>query len=226
MADDAMWWVEQRFPGRASVVDIGRDGGTGLRLHTEPGDSYVEGSGSNERNDVAFQNTDGVQGRDQWWAHSILFPDDFAIPPMDYSWTVVFDFHNSGNWGGQANFHVFVTQDGLLTFRGHGGPEVVWDGIGNQYSYGADIGPMERNVWYDFVYHVRWSAYSDGFFQAWVNGKQVLDHSGPTLYEGQSVFLKLANYHSAFGKASSVIHDRVIRGTNADAVSLTPLEGR
>ncbi|MFL6579427.1 MAG: hypothetical protein ACJ8G2_01690 [Burkholderiales bacterium] len=48
-------------------------------------------------------------------------------------------------------------------------------------------------------------AYSDGFFQAWVNGKQVLDHSGPTLYEGQSVFLKLANYHSAFGKASSVI---------------------
>lgn len=157
MADDAMWWVEQRFPGRASVVDIGRDGGTGLRLHTEPGDSNVEGSGSKGRNDVAFQNTDGVQGRDQWWAHSILFPDDFAIPPMDYSWTVVFDFHNSGNWEGQANFHVLVTQDGLLTFRGHGGPEVVWDGIGNQYSYGADIGPMERNVWYDFVYHVRWS---------------------------------------------------------------------
>jgi hypothetical protein len=39
------------------------------------------------------------------------------------------------------------------------------------------------------------------------------------------VYLKLANYHTAFGQSSSVIHDRVIRGTTWQAVSLTPLEG-
>lgn len=225
-SDDDVWWVEQKAPGRAVVVNVGRDGGTGLRLHTEPGDNNVAGSGTNERNDVALQYTDGVQGREHWWAHSILFPDDYAIPPLvpPGSFAVVFDFHHTGNQGGQANFHIFVEPGGILTFRGHGGPFVA-DYLGNQYSYGAAIGPLVRNVWYDFVYHVKWSWNSDGFFKAWVNGVLKLDHRGPTLYHGSGVYLKLANYHTAFGQSSSVIHDRVIRGTTWQAVSLTPLEG-
>jgi len=52
-----------------------------------------------------------------------------------------------------------------------------------------------------------------------------LDFVGPTLYAGQGCYLKLANHHTATGKASSVIHDRVIRGTAQTDVSLTPLEG-
>jgi hypothetical protein len=51
-----------------------------------------------------------------------------------------------------------------------------------------------------------------------------MDYSGPTLYPGQGCYLKLANYHTPFGKPSSVIHDRVIRGTAAGAVSPVPLE--
>lgn len=78
------------------------------------------------------------------------------------------------------------------------------------------IGKIVRNAWYDFVYHVKWSSGSDGFFNAWVNGVQVLAHTGPTLYEGTDgttlgCYLKLANYHDAFGQPTSVIHDRVIR---------------
>ena len=61
--------------------------------------------------------------------------------------------------------------------------------------------------------------------KAWVNGVLKLDHHGPTLYQDYGVSLKLANYHPAFGQSSSVIHDRVIRGTTWQAVSLTPLEG-
>ena len=57
------------------------------------------------------------------------------------------------------------------------------------------------------------------------NGVLKLDHRGPTLYAGQGVYLKLANYHSAFGSPSSVIHDRIIRGTTWRDVSLTPLQG-
>ena len=78
-----MWHVEQKAPGRAVVVNVGRDGGTGLRLQTEPGDNNVAGGGANERNDVALQVTDGVQGREHWWAHSIWFPDDFADLPQN-----------------------------------------------------------------------------------------------------------------------------------------------
>ena len=45
-----------------------------------------------------------------------------------------------------------------------------------------------------------------------------------TLYSGISCYFKLANYHSATG-ASSVIHDRIVRGASAAAVSMTALEG-
>ena len=224
-SNDGKWWVEQKAQGRAAVVNVGRNGATGLRLHTEPGDTNVSGSGTNERNDVALQVTEGVQGREQWWAHSIMFPDDFAIPPAQPgSFATVFDFHHTGGQAGQPNFHILVNPGGLLTFGGQGGPTVVQSG-GNQYSYGADIGPLVKNVWYDFVYHVKWSENSDGFFKAWVNGVLKVDHQGPTLYQGLDVYLKLANYHSPVGQASSVIHDRVIRGTTWQVVSLTPLEG-
>lgn len=226
ISDDGMWWVEQKTPGKAVVVNIGRDGNPGLRLHTDPGDTNVSGSGNFERNDVALLYTDGMQGEEYWWAHSVLFPDDFAIPPWELptARAVVFDFHDTRNQGGQANFHVVVEPGGLLAFRGHGGPSIVV-GEPNQYSYGADIGALQTNTWYDFVYHVKWSAYGDGYFQAWVNGVKKLDHYGPTLYEGYGVYLKLANYHTALGKSSSVIHDRVMRGTTWQAVSPTSLEG-
>ncbi|OGG57073.1 MAG: hypothetical protein A3F84_04570 [Candidatus Handelsmanbacteria bacterium RIFCSPLOWO2_12_FULL_64_10] len=213
-----------KVAGRATTVDIGRDGGTAVRLHTEPGDDNVVGSGAMERNDLWLSETESdiFEGREQWWAHSILFPDDFAVPT--WHMYVVFDFHNSGN--GQANFHVNF-ENGVLIFRGYGGQNVN-DGL-----YKATIGTIQKNVWYDFVYHVKWSSGPDGYFDAWVNGVKKLSHRGPTLYAGQRAYLKLANYHvpvcnpypGCTGPASSVIHDRVVRGTTPQSVSLGLLEG-
>ena len=93
---DGVWYVEQKVPGRAVVVNVGRDDGTGLRLHTEPGDNDVSGSNAYERNDVALVPSDayGMQGMEQWWAHSVRFPDDFAIPSSG-SPAIVFDVHDT-----------------------------------------------------------------------------------------------------------------------------------
>ena len=228
-SDDHIWWVEQKAPDRAiGVVVAGRNG---LRLHTEPGDTNVSGSGASERCDVALRNgQERHQGDEDGWAHSILFPDDYAIPPVGH-WASPFCFHDlplptDTRVSGQANFHLFANPGGLLTFRGNGGP-VIDDGSGNQYTFvqDKDIGVLVRNVWYDFVYHVRWSSGADGFFKAWVNGAKKLDHKGPTLYTSCAAYLKLANYHSAWGSPSSVIHARVLRGKTPQSVSLTPLEG-
>src|SRR5438132_1531789 len=83
--------------------------------------------------------------------------------------------------------------------------------------YSIAIGPITKNVWYDFVYHVKWSSGSDGLFQAWLNGKQVMNYSGPNLYVSQSCYLKIANYHTALGVPVSVVHSRVVMAhTQAD----------
>ncbi|MBC7773637.1 MAG: heparin lyase I family protein [Pyrinomonadaceae bacterium] len=221
-SNDERWWVEQKAPGRATVVNVGRDGGTALRLHTEPGDTNVAGGGTNERNDVALQYAEGVRGRTQWWAHSILFPDDFADLPQNeggtWNWGSLMNFHDDagGPTKGPAQLLFYPTG---LHYQIYGGNQ------GNPSLSEYPVGPITRGVWYDFVIHVRWSPEADGFYRVWLNGKRVFQHTGPTLYYGSGVYLKLANYHTTFGRSTSVIHDRVIRGTTWQAVSLTPLEG-
>jgi len=86
---------ESKVSGRASITNIARDGGTAVRLHTEPGDNNVVFSGAMERNDLWLSQkaSDGYEGHEAWWAHSILFPDDFTVPTWQAY--VVFDFHNT-----------------------------------------------------------------------------------------------------------------------------------
>jgi hypothetical protein len=214
---DCQLWEQAKVAGRASLVTVG--GVNAVRLHTEPGDDNVAGSGSNERNDLSSSQatTDGYEGREHWWAHSVLFPDDYVDPPestaSSWNFGAIADFHNTTNGSGQANFQVIAMPATAISADRP-------TGLSFQVSHGNQtsptqvtypIGPVVRNQWYNFVYHVKWSSGSDGFFDAWVNGVQKMSYRGPTLYTGQGVYLKLANYHTAFGQASSVVHARVIR---------------
>lgn len=205
------------LPGRASIVPGGRYGPTSLRLLTLPGDINVFGSGLAERTDMALSQaaTGCYEGREQWWSHSIMFPDDYMPPPAN-GWGVVLDFHHTGGTG-QANFNIDAMPDPIgLRLRGYGGATP------DSGEYGVVLGPIARNVWYDFVFHVKWSSGPDGFFEAWLNGVEKLSHAGPTLYAGLGCYLKLANYHTSSGLPSAVIHDGVIRGPSAQAVTPTP----
>jgi len=244
---DCGFGEEAKAPGRAGVVSsalvnvvaglahmgsvLGRDGSSSVRLHTEPGDANVDGSVDNERNDLLLSQvqTDCFEGREQWWAHSVLFPDDYVDPPPStastWNWATVFDFHNTTPGPGQVNFQLNAWPATAISPDRPTGLafQVAYGDFANPTLKRFPIGPLVRNVWYDFVYHVKWSSSSDGFITAWVNGARKMEYSGPTLYAGQGCYLKLANYHTPFGKASSVIHDRVVRGTGPSAVSLTPL---
>src|ERR1043165_4252896 len=60
---------QAKVPGRASLVDIARDGSKAVRLYTEPGDNDVRGSGTWERNDLTLDQarTGCYEGAEQWW---------------------------------------------------------------------------------------------------------------------------------------------------------------
>lgn len=130
-----------------------------------------------------------------------------------WNFGLVADFHDTSDAGGQANYQVMaMPRTAISSDRATGLNFQI--NSGNQFSptqHNAHIGPVERNVWYNFVYHVKWTHGSDGYFNAWVNGEQKMSYRGPTLYTNQGVYRKLANYHTALGKPSSVIHARVIR---------------
>jgi len=208
-------------PDRITLVEVA--GRSGVRLRTLPGDHGVAGSGGAERADMALspEATGCFQGQEQWWAHSLLFPFDYEVPVATaadpWPWGVVFAFHHAGSQG-QANFQVEVADTPpTLRFAISAGP-VVSSGAPGSATRRWPIGPIVRNRWYDFVYHVKWSSGGGGWFDAWVNGEQILRYHGPTLYAGQGCYLKLANYHTPVGKPVSIVHARVLRGPTREAL--------
>src|SRR5881275_222472 len=216
---DCGLYLEAAASSRAAIVSPGRDGPTAVQLTTQPGDINIAGSGANDRADLvlARSSTYCNQGQDEWWAHSLMFPPGYVPPPVAsvWNWGALFDFHNSSPGGGQPNFMVYATPTGLELHMAGGANTVNRPSDPGYYSIA--IGPITKNVWYDFVYHVKWSSGSDGLFQAWLNGKQVMNYSGPNLYVSQSCYLKIANYHTALGVPVSVVHSRVVMAhTQAD----------
>src|SRR5437660_3588688 len=221
-ATDCGFYLQAAAAKRAALVGHGRDGSTAIELSTHLGDINIAGSDSNERADLALSPSSRYcnQGQDEWWAHSLMFPPGYVAPPAGavWNWGALFDFHNSSAGGGQPNFMVYATPTGLELHMA-GGANTVNRPTDPGY-YSIAIGPIAKNVWYDFVYHVKWSSGSDGLFQAWLNGRQVMNYSGPNLYVGQSCYLKLANYHTPLGVPLSVIHSRVVRGTTQADVQI------
>lgn len=223
--------VQAKGMDRVSLVRIA--GMNGVRLHTRPGDSHVRGSRAAERADLALSQraSDCYEGKEHWWAHSVLFPDDYVAPPEStattWSFGAVANFHNSAPGAGQANFQVLAMPATAIAADRPTGLnfQVNHGNQSNPTQATYRIGPVVRNQWYHFVYHVKWSSGEDGFFDAWVNGMRKMAYRGPTLYPGQGCYLKLANYHSAFGKPTSVIHARVIRADSPRAVAAGSLEG-
>ena len=212
---------------RSSMVGVAASGQVGVKLTTLPGDNSVNGSGTWERNDLA-KRADATYcnpGQEEWWAFSILFPSDFVFPPGPEA-GIVMDFHHTGS-SGQANYEIQTIPGIGLRARGYGGATVnngKFDALIPD-PHGAATGTVARNAWYHFVLHVRWSPNGDGLMEGWVNGRKYQSYQGATLYAGQACYLKLANYHGAFGQASSVVFDRIVRGGSATEVSALTLEG-
>lgn len=219
--------AQAKSPNRITAVEVA--GVPGVRLETLPGDDGIAGSGRAERTDLALSaaETGCSEGAEQWWTHALLFPDDYTAPHAtaadSWPWGVVFDFHQTGSEG-QANFEIDVVgRPAGMQFAISAGP-VVSSGAPGSPTRHFPVGPIIKNHWYRFVYHIRWSSGRDGFFDAWVDGTRALDYRGPTLYTEQGCYLKLANYHTPVGKPVAVVHAHLVRAATRDALGLESLK--
>jgi len=212
---------------RSTLVATAASGGRGVKLTTLVGDNNIHGSGTWERNDLSKPPDASYcnPGQEEWWAFSVMFPDDYVFPPGPEA-GIIMDFHHNAS-SGQANYEIQTIPGIGLRARGYGGSAInsgKYDALIPD-PYGAPTGSVTRNQWYHFVLHVRWSPNGDGLMEGWLNGRKYQSYQGPTLYAGIACYLKLANYHAPFGQASSIVHDRVVRGGSATAVSALALEG-
>jgi chitodextrinase len=236
------WYVQQAAHGRISVVGApGGVGGYAMRSRTEVGDTVSIGGhradatpvttpglvpGPNWQQDIC-EAAGGLEGQERWYAQSIYFPSTEFIPPPSSGpspnsdpnggWAVFMDFHPHYNGPGQ-NFQLEILRGEGFQFKGYGGP-----GGGNFWR--KVIAPTPTvDMWYDFVYRIKWTSSSAGFVHIWINGKLFHQQNNqPTLFENDCAYWKIANYHD--GGASTVYHRRIRIGKTADSVASGPLEG-
>ena len=85
---DCSFQLQAETSNRATLVTQARDGNNAVELTTQPGDSNLYGSGTAERADLDSGPSPSYcnQGQEEWWAHSLLFPDNYVVPPAGSTW--------------------------------------------------------------------------------------------------------------------------------------------
>lgn len=241
--EDGYYQIQAAADNRVTLVDTARDGGKAVQLLTSGDDINVAKSGAGwERCDLGTLGvSDYAEGMEYWYAHSVFLPSNFFLPVAAKNEYVVFDFHQRGSASGNSHTNVTVGpfyragshQNVFWRFRWFAGPISGTD----EELFREDIfwmnEPVQKNVWYDFVYHIRWSGFENNapLAEIWLRKGDapfysfVYRRTKPTLYIDNTTYIKLANYHPAAGQPSAVIHDRVMRGPNWQSVAMVPLEG-
>ena len=228
------------------------DGNWAIMLTTQDRDDCVHAScGAWERSmmQISKKDTAASEGVEQWWAHSVYLPADFAMPPNGppgphFEAVLFLQFHRS--WaqfpgGNQPMIALeLFRQPGarphtVFRVRTHGANGT--SNMGNvQYTYSV---PGRRSlsgqclhdnpangVWYHFIHHIRFSATNGGFHRMWLREgnnpvKKVLDKKdiNALFTTSEESYLSIGTYHDRhYGASTSVIHDRIRRGTSYEAV--------
>ncbi|MBN1509154.1 MAG: heparin lyase I family protein [Sedimentisphaerales bacterium] len=138
-------------------------------------------------------------GKEYWYGFSVFLPDDY-VP--DKIWEIVAQWHGVPDLkeGEQWRNPVMA----LSTTAGRWGWVVRWDAKRNTFAggkreYGGqreyDLGPYQKNLWTDWVVHVKWSFEPDGILQVWKNGEKVIDYTGPNAFnDARGPFFKMGLY--------------------------------
>ena len=214
-ANFSQWTAVQAVPGRTSfVTDIVREGRYAARFEINPGDKPINATG--ERTEI-YKETGEAAGVESWWAWSTYFGNDFN-PNPDTLWNIFTDWHHSGCCG-QANVHFEVD----TTFSPWRIQLRTFGGDVNQNQRRFRLAELERNKWYDFVFHVRWAPDNTGFVEVWLNGQLVVPKTfTPTTYHGQHVYLKQGIYRGASALTTAIYHDGMRRGQSYEDVATLP----
>ena len=236
-----------------------RAGTYSSRQHVEVGDTNVAGSNSGERCDV-FKGGSELnvnEGADMWYSVSIYLPSDYN-PAPGTNWNDLYAFHTSGGgWPGTTIQLTYLNrepnapnesypdlpQPGKVALGLFGGPN--FNEI-NSESY--NVFSPERNKWYDFIFHVKWSSQGSeggyfyknppadpnqtGFIEMYINGQEYNPagwsngpvagrHYRPTLFSGLGGYTKLTNYRDGgASQASTIYFDESRAGTSRCAVQV------
>lgn len=180
--DELGTYILDKTDAMKIVTSPVKSGKYAIQMTVEPGDGHNNADLliKKERSELkrfGFGN-EATLGAEQWYAVSILIPeDDNYVHPGGSSFNTVTQWLHSeitreekiaklGSPSISLSYHPAATKKMSLSY-----------GVGKA---GKDIFsvPMQKGVWMDWIFHIKWSTKSDGFLAAWKDGKPVTPFNG------------------------------------------------
>jgi hypothetical protein len=187
--------------------NIARKGRRAVRFESRRQDPRV--SGSPGRAELKVQSTDSIV--QEWYAWSIYTPDEMTPDEAEIlgQWHGSPDFEEGESWRSPPLSVCFANDEWSIS--GYYASQVVNDNSTRNRAFGEIIGPAQKNVWTDWVFHIHWD-YRDeaigghGFVEVWqqvdeMGYKKVIDYKGPIGYnDKKGVYMKWGIYKYPWNK--------------------------
>lgn len=165
------------------------DGKKSGRFELRKGDPVVTSSGI--RAQVLFQNTLVDQLKNEgWYSFGVYLPSDDFTPDDDEE-SLTYWRHDKVH----SHISLEIHKD---RFKFRIGDELI------------DLGPVVKDFWHQYVFHIRHSTGSNGFVEVWQNGKKVVSHTGKTSGLSTQPIWKIGVYKHTWEKRSTSTSKRVV----------------
>ncbi|WP_245768944.1 polysaccharide lyase [Stigmatella aurantiaca] len=188
------------------VTDVVREGRYALKVTVKKGDDPINASGN--RNELLYLSHE-TTNTDYFYKWSTLFPKNY---PSADKWQVFAQWHQNGCCGSPPLEFYVVGEEMRLRVGGSSG-RIVWKA------------PLKREVWNDFVMHVKWSSDAKvGFVELYKDGKLVLPKTmAATQFGKEKNYLKLGLYRDeSISPTATLYHDGFVMGTTLADVMPPP----
>lgn len=160
--------------------------GTAYRFHLNHNDQANHGGVRSELSASKLAQTEG------WYGLSAYIPSSYVSDPIP---DIITQFHNvlPDTITAPSSVPVVLSVQNdryIIHIQWSSNSGTTIDG-----SIDQDCGPADKNVWTDWVWHIKWSYQADGVLQVWKNGVKIIDRTGPNCYnDGSNPYFKCGEY--------------------------------
>ena len=111
--------------------------------------------------------------KEGWFGFSLYFPSSFAKESIEESivqWNSLPDLKEGETWRSAPLFLGVLNDRYVLEIRSDANRITTHD-----FSFTRlDLGPVEKETWHDWVFHIKWAYDNTGVIEVWKNGQLIL----------------------------------------------------
>lgn len=216
----------QKWHSVKVVTNNVRAGEYAIRFELRPGEKSWRDTGKSHHCELSeYRKFRARMGQDFWYGFSMYIPQNFPS-----NWISKTEWLILGQWHGKSDFGEISRSPPLAQYYSPA-EDIISIRVRyfrrrlqiKEFKYwsGDEILSLrlKRDVWHDFIYHVKWSYESDGFVEIWIDGDKKCSYEGPVGYnDAEGPYFKYGIYAGGLPETYVVYFDEYRRGNSYEEV--------